>query len=96
MEFSTAPSTEKTHDIIEIKLWEIFLTDPADLRTTLVASAIGNAPLKNDHQLGRVTFRFDSSHWQHVKHLLYQNRIPVIVRSGLLQAVKVKGVGKTC
>jgi hypothetical protein len=95
MEFFTSPAPEKiSHDIVEIRLLEMFLTYSADLRTVLLAHAIGNAPLQRDHSPGRVTFRFETAHWQYVKHLLYEHRIPVVVRSGLLQAVKVKGAGK--
>lgn len=85
------PPKKLSQEVIEIGLWESFLTYHANLRAVLVANALGYAPLKNDHHSGRVTFRFDTASWRHVKHLLYENRIPLVVRSGFLQAVQQKG-----
>lgn len=86
----SAPPANLPLEVIEIRLGENFLTYHANLRAVLVANALGYAPLKNDHHSGRVTFRFDTTSWRHVKHLLYENRIPLVVRSGFLQAVQQK------
>lgn len=87
----STPPGSRSPEVIEIGLGENFLTYHANLRAVLVANALGYAPLKNDHYSGRVTFRFDTTGWRHVKHLLYENRIPLVVRSGHLQAVQQKG-----
>jgi hypothetical protein len=85
---------ESREEIIEIKLWEVYLLyNRRNLYNTLSTYSLDNAPVEKDHQEeGRVSFRFLAYDWERtVKQLLYDNRIPVIVQSNALAAVKSKG-----
>lgn len=94
--FTDAPGgyKESRQEIVEIKLWEVYLLyNRRNLYNTLSTYSLDNGPVEKDHQEeGRVSFRFMSFDWERtVKQLLYDNRIPVIIQSNALAAVKVKG-----
>lgn len=85
---------ESRQEIVEIKLWEVYLLyNRRNLYNTLSTYSVDNGPVEKDHQEeGRVSFRFMSFDWERtVKQLLYDNRIPVIIQSSTLGALKVKG-----
>jgi len=95
--FTDAPAGYKHsgQEIIEIKLWEIYLLyNRQRLYNVLSTYALDNRPVEKDHQEeGRVSFRFTSFDWERtIKQLLYDNRIPVIVQSNPLGAVKARGI----
>ncbi len=82
----------RPNDTVVVKLWEIYLLyHPANLYKILTASSLDNGPV--DQSLnGRVVFRFEQEVWHnHIKGLLYEFRIPVVVQSNPLEAVLVKG-----
>jgi hypothetical protein len=83
----------KQNDVVEIKLWEIYLLyHPAQLYKELTDYSTDNGPIEHDHKYGRVIFRFKQQDWEnHIKQLLYYYRIPVIVQSNHYDAVKAKG-----
>lgn len=86
--------TRAGQDIVEIKLWEVYLTySHRNLYRTLAAYSIDNGPVEKDHQEeGRICFRFLAFDWDRaVKQLLYDNRIPVVIRSNPLSAVRMRG-----
>lgn len=94
--FTDAPGgyKESRHEIVEIKLWEVYvLYNRRNLYSTLSTYSLDNGPVEKDQQEeGRVSFRFLSFDWERtIKQLLYDNRIPVIIQSNTLAAVKVKG-----
>lgn len=85
---------ESLQEIVEIKLWEVYLLyNRNQLYTKLSTYSLDNGPVEKEHQeAGRVSFRFMNYDWDRtVKQLLYDNRIPVIVQSNSLGAVKVRG-----
>lgn len=85
---------DSRQEIVEIKLWEVYLLySRRNLYTTLSTYSLDNGPVEKDHQdEGRVSFRFMTYDWERtIKNLLYENRIPVILQSNTLAAVKVKG-----
>lgn len=85
---------ESRQEIVEIKLWEVYLLySRRNLYNTLSTYSLDNGPVEKDHQdEGRVSFRFMAYDWERtIKQLLYDNRIPVILQSNTLAAVKVKG-----
>lgn len=85
---------EARQEIIEIKLWEVYLLyDRRNLYKTLSTYSLDNGPVEKDHQEeGRVCFRFMAFDWERtIKQLLYDHRIPVIVQSNTLAAVKARG-----
>jgi hypothetical protein len=85
---------DSRQEIVEIKLWEVYvLYNRRNLYNTLSTYSIDNGPVEKDQQEeGRVCFRFMSFDWDRtVKHLLYENRIPVIIQSSTLAAVKASG-----
>jgi hypothetical protein len=85
---------ESRQEIIEIKLWEVYLLyNRRNLYNTLSTYSLDNGPVEKDQQEeGRVSFRFMAYDWERtVKQLLYDNRIPVVVQSNTLAAVKAKG-----
>lgn len=85
---------ESRQEIIEIKLWEVYiLYNRHNLYNTLSTYSLDNGPVEKDHQEeGRVTFRFMSFDWERtIKQLLYDNRIPVVMQSNTLAAVKARG-----
>lgn len=84
---------EASQDIVEIKLWKVYLTySRQDLYRTLSAYSFDNGPVEKDHQEeGRVSFRFMAFDWERtVKQLLYENRIPVVVQSSRLGAIRLR------
>ncbi len=94
--FADVPAGYKDsrHEIIEIKLWEVYLLyNRRSLYTALSTYSLDNGPVEKDHQEeGRVCFRFLSFDWERtIKPLLYEHRIPVIIQSNALIAVKSKG-----
>src|SRR5687767_4689107 len=71
------------HEIVEIKLWEVYLqNNRSNLYKALTESSVDNGPVeKVQHEPGRVYYRFEAEIWENnIKHLLYKNRVPVIVR----------------
>lgn len=85
---------DSRQEIVEIKLWEVYLLySRRNLYNTLSTYSLDNGPVEKDHQdEGRVSFRFMTYDWERtIKQLLYDNRIPVILQSNTLAAVKVKG-----
>lgn len=85
---------ESRQEIVEIKLWEVYLLySRRNLYNTLSTYSLDNGPVEKDTQdEGRVSFRFMAYDWERtVKQLLYDNRIPVVLQSNTLAAVKVKG-----
>lgn len=89
---------EYRQEIVEIKLWEVYLLyNRHNLHNTLSTYSIDNGPVEKDQQEeGRVSFRFMAYDWDRtIKQLLYDNRIPVIVQSNALAAVKARGRHET-
>ena len=85
---------ESQQEIVEIKLWEVYLLyNRRNLYNTLSTYSLDNGPVEKDQQEeGRVSFRFMSYDWERtIKQLLYDNRIPVIIQSNTLAAVKARG-----
>ncbi len=85
---------ESRQEIIEIKLWEVYLLyNRHNLYTTLSTYSLDNGPVEKDHQEeGRLSFRFMAFDWERtIKQLLYDNRIPVVMQSNALAAVKARG-----
>jgi len=94
--FTDTPGSfkESRQEIVEIKLWEVYLLyNRRNLYKTLSMYSLDNGPVEKDQQeQGRVSFRFMTFDWERtIKQLLYDNRIPVIIQSNALAAVKVKG-----
>ena len=88
---------DSRQEVVEIKLWEVYLLhNRRNLYNTLSTYSLDNGPVEKDQQEeGRVCFRFMSFDWDRtVKHLLYENRIPVIIQSSTLAAVKANGKGE--
>lgn len=77
------PQSVGQREIIEIKLWEVYLLNhPTNLYKVLTELSLDGGPVEVDHELGRVVFRFKVQDWENqVRPLLYQQRIPVIFRS---------------
>ncbi len=85
---------EYREEIIEIKLWEVYLLhNRRNLYNLLSTYSLDNGPVEKDRQEeGRVLFRFMAFDWERtIKQLLYDNRIPVIIQSNALAAVKARG-----
>lgn len=85
---------EARQETVEIKLWEVYLLyNRQNLYNTLSTYSLDNGPVEKDQQEeGRVSFRFMAFDWERtIKQLLYDNRIPVIVQSNNLAAVKTRG-----
>ena len=85
---------EARQEIIEIKLWEIYLLyNRHNLYNTLSTYSIDNGPgEKAQQEEGRVCFRFTEYDWDRtIKQLLYDNRIPVVVQSNAFAAVRSRG-----
>lgn len=94
--FTDAPAgfKDSRQEIVEIKLWEVYLLyNRRNLYITLSTYSLDNGPVEKDQQEeGRVSFRFMTYDWERtIKQLLYDNRIPVIVQSNALGAVKARG-----
>ena len=85
---------DSRQEIVEIKLWEIYLLyNRHNLYNTLSTYSLDNGPVEKDQQEeGRVSFRFMVYDWDRtVKQLLYDNRIPVIIQSNTLAALMGRG-----
>jgi hypothetical protein len=83
-----------TQQIIEIKLWETYLLqDRSNLNFLLNKFSIDNGPIDSNHpEPGRILYRFLAKNWEaDVKHLLYDNRIPVVIRHSFLLPLKSRG-----
>jgi hypothetical protein len=81
-ETSTAPSKNESHDIVEIKLWGLYLLiNRTNLYNEMIEASLDNGPVeKNPQTPGRITFRFSAKTWESkIKKLLYSHRIPVMV-----------------
>jgi hypothetical protein len=90
---ATGLSPKKQDEIIVVKLWEIYLLyHPANLYKVLTEFSMDHGPADDENLPGRVIFRFSKTVWEDdIKSLLYEYRIPVVIQSNRLQAVKVKG-----
>ena len=89
---------ESSPETVEIKLWEVYLLyNRRNLYKTLSTYSLDNGPVEKDQQEdGRVSFRFTAFDWDRtIKQLLYDNRIPVIIQSNALAAVKARGRHET-
>lgn len=85
---------DSRQETVEIKLWEVYLLyNRQNLYNTLSTYSLDNGPVEKGRQEeGRVSFRFLAFDWERtIKQLLYDNRIPVIVQSNNLAAVKSRG-----
>jgi hypothetical protein len=70
-------------EVIEIKLWETYLLhDRTNLNLALNQFSIDHGPVENaQHEPGRISYRFRAEDWENdIKALLYENRIPVIIK----------------
>jgi hypothetical protein len=80
-------------EIIEIKMWEAYLLHTrTNLPSLLNRFSIDHGPVENvqHHQPGRIVYRFAAENWENnIKQILYENRIPVIVKPTLLNAPQV-------
>jgi len=91
---SPAGLNDVRQEIVEIKLWEVYLIyNHRNLYTTLSTYSLDNGPVeKGQQEEGRVSFRFMTYDWERtIKQLLYDNRIPVIIHSNTLAAVRARG-----
>lgn len=80
-------------EIIEIKLWETYLlNDRTNLSLALNQFSVDHGPVEStSHEPGRVVYRFMAQDWENdIKYLLYENRIPVVVRPSYLQTASKK------
>lgn len=74
-------------EIIEIKVWEAYLlVDRTNLNRALNQFSLGHGPVENvNHEPGRLIYRFHAEDWENdIKHLLYENRIPVVIKPHIL------------
>lgn len=74
----------KAQEIVEVKLWEAYLLYyRSNLYRILSNSSLDKGAVEKDHhEPGRVTFRFTADEWENnIKHLLYERRIPVMVKA---------------
>lgn len=78
------------HEIIEIKLWEAYLlNNRSNVHIALNKFSVDQGPVENaQHEHGRIIYRFRAEDWENdIKHLLYENRIPVIIKPAVLHPV---------
>lgn len=81
---TSAMSGNDSQDIVEIKLWGLYLLiNRAALYSEMIESSLDHGPVeKNPQNPGRITFRFSARSWESkIKKLLYTHRIPVILKS---------------
>ena len=74
-------------EIVEIKLWEAYLLqNRSNIHVALNEVSIDRGPVENvQHEPGRLVYRFNAYDWESdIKHLLYENRIPVKVKPAYL------------
>jgi len=79
-------------EIVEIKLWETYLlNDRTNLNLALKQFSVDHGPVENvHHEHGRVCYRFFAEDWENdIKHLLYENRIPVTIKPTIAHRVVV-------
>jgi hypothetical protein len=90
---NTIQSAPKQDETVVVKLWEIYLLyHPANLYKVLTDFSMDNGPVDDTQLSGRVVFRFSRTAWEsEIRNLLYENRIPVVIQSNRLEALKVKG-----
>jgi hypothetical protein len=84
-------------EVIEIKLWEVYLlNNRSNLTKTLTDLSRDHGPVENvRHEHGRVSYRFLAGTWEStVKPLLYENRIPVIIKPTIIHESPVNKRGK--
>jgi hypothetical protein len=84
----TAPLKTEGQEIIEIKLWGLYLLiNRVDVYHEIIESSIDHGPVeKNPQKPGRITFRFSAKSWESkIKKLLYSYRIPVVINSSAYQ-----------
>lgn len=82
VENTTTHARNESQDIVEIKLWGLYLLiNRTSLYNEMIEASLDNGPVeKNPQTPGRITFRFSAKTWESkIKKLLYSNRIPVIV-----------------
>jgi hypothetical protein len=79
----------KPAEIIEIRLWEMYVNS-LSLYKRLSTDSLDGGPFEKNES-GRITFRFTSGNWEEIKHLLYANRVPMVIKSNPLSALSVKG-----
>jgi hypothetical protein len=93
METLTRPAPPRQDEVVVIKLWEIYLLyHPANLYRILTHYSLDNGPAYDEKASGRVVFRFNKALWEDkIKNLLYENRIPVVLKSNAMNTVRVKG-----
>ena len=89
----TLPVATAAQETVTVKLWEIYLMyHPAGLYRFLTENSIDNGPTLDHTVPGRIIFRFDVKVWEDsIRDMLYENRIPVVIQSNPLNAVRVKG-----
>ena len=85
---TAANSRSNSQEIIEIKLWGLYLLiNRTTLYSEIIQSSLDHGPVeKNPQKPGRITFRFSAKEWEgKIKKLLYTYRVPVIVKSQTYQ-----------
>jgi hypothetical protein len=80
-------------EVIVVKLWEVYLGDHSgNLFKDLSHLSMDHGPFESYNTKKRLTFRFKRQMWEErVKGLLYQNRIPVVIKSNHFYAVQIRG-----
>jgi hypothetical protein len=76
-----------SQEIIEIKIWEAYLlNDRNNVHTALNQFSIDRGPVEStQHEPGRIVYRFLAEDWENdIKHILYENRIPVVIKPTVL------------
>jgi hypothetical protein len=76
-----------TQEIIEIKLWEVYLlNNRSNLYKVLTELSCDHGPVENvQHEHGRVSYRFLAGTWEStIKPMLYDNRVPVIIKPTII------------
>lgn len=72
----------KQEDLVEVKLWEIFLRYNGNLYKVLSDWAVDKAPYETETSTDRVVFRFTARTWEtSAREFLRENRIPVMVKT---------------
>lgn len=85
-----------SREIIEIKLWETYLLhDRTNIHLALNQFSVDRGPVENaQHEPGRIVYRFHAEDWENdIKHLLYENRIPVVIKPTVVHALPQRDGG---
>lgn len=85
-----------SREIIEIKLWETYLLhDRTNIHLALNQFSVDHGPVENaQHEPGRIVYRFHAEDWENdIKHLLYENRIPVVIKPTVVHALPQRDGG---